>query len=312
MSAAGCAGFVRCRYAEIGESGMLPSMQSAGPTSAGGDLMEVAISTLSACLGRPPETAIVLGSGLDSFAAGLPVEATISYRDLPGFLPSTVPGHAAELAVLELQGERVAVMRGRLHLYEGFSASQIVFPVRALARWGVKRFFLSNAAGAVNREMAPGELMLVVDHLNLLGENPLAGPGDEHRFIDMSDAYSPRLLEIASEAAARLGIRLRRGVYAAVKGPSFETPAEVRMLRTLGADAVGMSTVPEVIALRSLDREVLAVSCISNMAAGIDSRPISHEEVLAAGISASEKMRLLLLGILENLNAEEQGANETD
>jgi purine-nucleoside phosphorylase len=233
-----------------------------------------------------PAVGVVLGSGLGGFAQTLERPTAIAYRDIPHFPTSTAIGHKGELVLGAAGGVPVAVMAGRVHLYEGYRPDQVVFPVRVLARLGVKVLILTNAAGSVNTAFAAGELMLIEDHINLMGVNPLIGPNEERlgpRFFDLSDAYDPALRAIAEKACAAAGVSVRRGVYVAVAGPSYETPAEIRAFRTLGADAVGMSTVPEVIAARHLGVRVLAISCLTNLAAGVGAKKLDHLEVLEVG-----------------------------
>lgn len=251
-----------------------------------------------------PEIGLILGSGLGVVGDRLEEAVTIPYGDIPHFPVSTVEGHAGELALGLLEGRKVALMRGRFHLYEGYDAEQIALPIRVLKRLGVRTLLVTNAAGGINTSFVPGDLMLISDHLNLTGRNPLVGRNDDSlgpRFPDMSEAYSKRLRAVARETAAALGIPLREGVYAGLLGPSYETPAEIRMLRALGADAVGMSTVTEVIAARHAGLEVLGISCISNMAAGILDQPLSHEEVMETTERVKERFLSLVLALVPRL-----------
>ena len=244
-----------------------------------------------------PTIGLVLGSGLGAFARSLEKATAIPYGEIPHFPVSTAVGHTGELVLGHCQGVPVAVLSGRAHVYEGYSFQQVVFPVRVLGRLGVKTLILTNAAGSVNVNYKPGELMVIGDHINLMGGNPMTGPNEDElgqRFFDMSEAYDPRLREIAEKACWKAGVTVRKGVYLALSGPSYETPAEIRMLRTLGADAVGMSTVPEVIAARHMGIRVLGISCITNMAAGVTKRPLDHREVLEVG----EKVKAGLLDVL--------------
>jgi len=244
-----------------------------------------------------PALGMVLGSGLAAVADGLEEPVTIPYAEIPEFPVSTVEGHPGRLSLGSLGGVPVAVMQGRIHGYEGGAQENLAFGVRLLARLGAGSLVLTNAAGAVNPDLSPGALVRIVDHLNLSGQNPLAGPNDERigpRFPDMSAPYDARLGELLDGCARRLGIPLPAGVYACVAGPSYETPAEVRMLRALGADLVGMSTVPEVIAARHMAVPVVAVSVIANAAAGLGGRPLSHAEVLGAGAEARARLGKLL------------------
>lgn len=261
-----------------------------------------AAATLEKELGNAPSTAVVLGSGLGSVFEGAAHTGTVHFDQVPHFPSVTVAGQRGVLSSVDVGGVAVCVVEGRLHRYEGRSLAEVVFPVRALALWGVKRFVLTNAAGAIKADFQPGDLMVARDHLNLLGENPLIGPNLDQlgpRFPDMSRPYCRTLIDLAYRSAAELNIRICEGVYAAVPGPSYETPAEVRMLRALGADAVGMSTVPEVIALNHMRRPVLAVSCITNMAAGMISAQLDHRDVIAVGKRGSEKMQQLIEKIVE-------------
>ena len=253
-----------------------------------------------------PRVAVVLGSGLGGFADELEEPVEIPYGEIPGWPLSTVLGHAGKLAVGTVGGVPLAVMRGRAHLYEGFSAAEVVFGVRVLARLGVGTLVLTNACGGVREDLAPGQLVLVSDHINLQGASPLIGPNDESlgpRFVDMSDAYDPGLRASAHDAAARLGFELPEGVYAAWLGPAFETPAEIRMTRAIGGDLVGMSTVPEVLAARHMGLRCLAISCVTNMAAGVLPESIDHKQVLAVGASAQGRLTALLRELLPALAA---------
>jgi purine-nucleoside phosphorylase len=249
-----------------------------------------------------PSVGVVLGSGLGGFAQALEKPAVIPYREIPDFPASTAIGHKGELVLGTSGGVPVAVMAGRVHLYEGYRPDEVVFPVRVLARLGVKVLILTNAAGSVNVNYKPGELMVISDHINLMGVNPLVGPNEEQlgpRFFDMSDAYDPALREIAEKACWKAGVTVRHGVYVAVSGPSYETPAEIRAFRTLGADAVGMSTVPEVIAARHMGVRVLAISCITNLAAGVSKKKLDHLEVLEVGRKAQASLNDVLARIIQ-------------
>ena len=249
-----------------------------------------------------PSVGLVLGSGLGGFAQSLDKPVVIPYRDIPDFPTSTAIGHKGELVLGTSGGVPLAVMAGRVHLYEGYRPDEVVFPVRVLARLGVKVLILTNAAGSVNVNYKPGELMVISDHINLMGVNPLIGPNEEQlgpRFFDMSDAYDPALREIAEKACWKAGVTVRHGVYVAVAGPSYETPAEIRAFRTLGADAVGMSTVPEVIAARHMGLRVLAISCITNLAAGVSKKKLDHLEVLEVGRKAQASLNDVLGRIIQ-------------
>jgi purine-nucleoside phosphorylase len=231
---------------------------------------------------RRPELALILGSGLGALADTVEDPAVVSFDDIPGFPPPTVVGHSGRVVVGMLEGREVVALAGRFHMYEGHSAATAALPVRVAAELGIRTLFVSNAAGGVRRTFRAGDLMLIRDHLNLTWRNPLIGevmPGEE-RFPDMSEPYDAELLTLLRACAAELRLPVQEGVYAGLTGPSYETPAEVRMLERLGADAIGMSTVPEVIVARALGMRVAGVSCISNPAAGISPVPLSHQEVL--------------------------------
>jgi purine-nucleoside phosphorylase len=252
-------------------------------------------------VGHPPDVAVVLGSGLGSFADRLDAAVRVSYADLPDWPPSSVIGHAGVLVAGTCAGRRVAALSGRVHFYEGHDLRTVTFAVRVLGVAGVRVLILTNAAGGINTRFSAGALMLIDDHINLLGSNPLMGPNEDRfglRFPDMTDAYSARLRTLAAEAAARLGIPLEHGTYVALHGPSYETPAEIRFLRTIGADAVGMSTVPETIVARQMGIEVLGISCITNMAAGILPQPLDHREVMATADRVKGQFIALLEGIV--------------
>ncbi len=256
-----------------------------------------------------PRIALVLGSGLGSFADGLDDAVALPYEEIPGFARSTVEGHAGRLVLGRCENVSVAAMQGRFHFYEGYTLEEVTFPVRALGLLGVKSLVLTNAAGGINVAFDQGALMVISDHLNLLGASPLRGANDERfgaRFPDMSEVYAREFQEIAVEEAHALGLELRRGTYAALAGPSYETPAEVRMLRTLGADAVGMSTVPEAITARQMGMRVLGISCITNMAAGVFDQPINHEEVIETGANVRGTFGKLLRRIIPKLAVSSQ------
>lgn len=247
------------------------------------DEIQSAAKMLRSHLGAAPVCALILGSGLGGFAETIESPTRVPYLEIPGFPSSTAPGHAGQFVAGTLDGVKLLAMQGRFHCYEGWDASQVAFPIRVLREYGVKVLLVTNAAGGVNKSFKPGDFMLISDHINLSGRNPLIGQNDDRigpRFPDMSKAYDIGLRALAKEAASDLGIEVREGIYAWFLGPSFETPAEIRMARTLGADAVGMSTVPEVIAAVHCGLKVLGISCITNMAAGILDQPITSEEVL--------------------------------
>jgi purine-nucleoside phosphorylase len=229
---------------------------------------------------------IVLGSGLGAFAEDLGEPVSIRYDEIPGFAHATVEGHAGRLVIGTAEGVTVAAMQGRFHFYEGYSLEDVTFPIRVLKLLGVRTLILTNAAGSLNTELSPGSLMVISDHINLMGVNPLIGPNDERfgpRFPDLTSTYEPALQAIVIEEAKAVNVEMRRGVYAALSGPSYETPAEIHMVRTLGADAVGMSTVPEAIVARHMDMQVIGISCITNLAAGVSNRPVDHSQVIATG-----------------------------
>ncbi len=248
-----------------------------------------------------PLIGLVLGSGLGAFADELASATRIPYRRIPNFPLSTIEGHAGALVIGRVGAVPVAVMQGRVHLYEGYSAKEVGFPLRVLERIGVRAAILTNAAGAINVEYRQGALVVIRDHINLQGTSPLVGPNDDRfgvRFPDMTEAYWKPYREIALREAKRLGIDAHEGVYAALVGPSFETPAEIRYLKMIGADLVGMSTVPEVIVARQMEMRVLGVSCATNMAAGILGQPLSHAEVMAAGARVKEQFVALLQAVI--------------
>ena len=254
-----------------------------------------------------PAIGVVMGSGLGAFADELTERAEIPYSFIPGWPVSTAAGHAGKLVIGKLGHLPVAVMAGRAHLYEGYRAAQVAYPVRVLHDFGVRSMVFTNAAGGINAAFEPGGLVLITDHINLQGSNPLVGANEDSlgpRFPDMSEAYSRRYRDLAKEVALELCIFLQDGVYAGLLGPSYETPAEIRFLRTIGADVVGMSTVAEVIAANHLGMKVLAISCVTNMAAGIGDRKINHEEVLETGAAVHQTLVHFLRTLLPRLDAE--------
>lgn len=248
-----------------------------------------------------PDVGIILGSGLGDFADALADRVVVPYAEIPGFPTSSVPGHAGRLVIGRLGDCVVVAMQGRVHFYEGYAPWQVAFPARVLCRLGIRALVVTNAAGGIRRDLAPGDLMRITDHLNLSGMNPLVGPNDARlgpRFPDMSTAYAPALGGLLDEVAASLGTGLKSGVYCCLSGPTYETPAEIRMLRVLGADAVGMSTVPEVIAAAHMGVPVVGVSCITNFAAGIGDKPLSHEEVAEVAAQVTDRFTALLTAFL--------------
>ena len=254
-----------------------------------------------------PRVGLVLGSGLGAFADEFSGAARIPYEKIPHFPRSTAIGHAGKLVVGKVDGVAVAGMQGRVHLYEGYAAKEAAFPMRVMARMGIRAVILTNAAGGINREFAQGCLVVLRDHINLQGANPLSGPNDERfgqRFPDMTHAYAKTFREAAVVEGKRLGIAIHEGVYAAVAGPSYETPAEIRYLQTIGADLVGMSTVPEAIAARHMGIQVLGISCVTNPAAGILDRPLDHKEVLETGERVKGQFIALLRAVIPRIAEE--------
>ena len=277
-------------------------MSAAKPHKAGGPgpefvLAETAAKFIQKKTRMRPKIALVLGSGLGAFADEFAQATRIPYSKIPHYPRSTAIGHAGQLVIGTVEGVEVAGMQGRVHLYEGYSAKELAFPIRVFARMGVKAIILTNAAGGVKREFIEGRLVVISDHINLLGVNPLAGPNEDKfggRFPDMTAAYDKRFRELTLAEGRLLGINLGEGVYAAVTGPSYETPAEVRYLRSIGADLVGMSTVPEVIAARHSGLRVLGISCVTNAAAGVLDQPLDHKDVL----ETAERMKGQFTGLL--------------
>ncbi len=250
------------------------------------------------------DVAVVLGSGLGDFADHLSDAFTIPYGEIPHWPASRVIGHAGKLVGGTLRGKHVLALSGRVHVYEGHDMTTVTFAMRAIGRLGVPRVILTNAAGGISPNCSRGVLMVIDDHINLMGDNPLVGPNDERyglRFPDMTHVYSPRLRALADEAATQQGVPVQHGVYAAVLGPSYETPAEIRAFRALGADAVGMSTAPEAIVARHMGMEVLGISCITNAAAGVFPDPLLHEEVMATARQVKGQFIGLLEGIIGRL-----------
>ena len=268
---------------------------------------EAAARFISAKTKLRARIALVLGSGLGAFADEFAGATKIPYTKIPHFPRSTAIGHAGQLVIGNVAKIAVAGMQGRVHLYEGYSAKDVAFPIRVFARMGVKAVILTNAAGGIKREFTQGRLVIISDHINLQCANPLIGSNDDRfgvRFPDMTAAYDRRFREIAREEGNRIGIALDEGVYAALPGPSYETPAEIRYLRTIGADLVGMSTVPEVIAARHSGIRVLGISCVTNAAAGILDQPLDHKEVLETGERIRGQFISLLKGIIPRIAAE--------
>jgi len=268
------------------------------------NLAETAAQSILQRTSLRPKIALVLGSGLGAFADSLTDAARIPFHEIPAFPRSTAIGHAGQLVIGKSGTVPVAAMQGRVHLYEGYSPQQVAFPMRVFGRMGICSVILTNAAGGINLRYQQGALVLISDHINLQGTNPLAGPNDDRfgvRFPDMTHAYERSYREMAKEEGAKLGMTLHEGVYAALLGPTYETPAEIRYLRTIGADLVGMSTAFEVIAARHMAIKVLAISCVTNMAAGILDQPLSHQEVMETGERVRSSFEALLRAILPHI-----------
>lgn len=250
------------------------------------------------------DVGIVLGSGLGNMAEQIDNPIIIDYKDIPNFPVSTVQGHAGRLVIGELEGKNVLCMQGRFHFYEGYDMDQVVFPIQTMHMLGIEKLILTNAAGCVNKAWKPGTLMLINDHIKLAPECPLRGKNEDQlglRFFDMSRAYNPELLKLAREKATELGVNFTEGVYMFFAGPNFETPAEVRAARILGADAVGMSTVPEAIAAAHCNMKTLGISCMTNMAAGILDQPLEHSEVLETGLVVNKMFSALIKAIVKDI-----------
>jgi purine-nucleoside phosphorylase len=266
------------------------------------DSINAAVEFVRSRSSLQPEVGIVLGSGLGNVVDALDVETTIPYSEIPGARVSTVMGHSGKLVIGHAGTLPVAVMQGRVHFYEGYSMDEVLFLARVVGRLGIKKLIVTNAAGGVNTAYTPGDLMLISDHINFMGMNPLRGPNIEDlgaRFPDMSEAYPAALRDLARQVGTEIGLTLQEGVYLALSGPTYETPAEIRAFRTLGADAVGMSTVPEVIAMSHMGIPVLGISCITNMAAGILKQKLHHQEVMDTTARVQKEFTALVLGVLE-------------
>ncbi|MGA7376288.1 MAG: purine-nucleoside phosphorylase [Candidatus Sulfotelmatobacter sp.] len=260
-----------------------------------------------------PRIGLVLGSGLGGFADSLTDAVRIPFHEIPAFPRSTAIGHAGQMVIGNAGPVPVAVMQGRVHLYEGYSPQQVAFPMRVFGRMGIRSVILTNAAGGINLNYQQGALVLIRDHINLQGSNPLVGPNDDRfgvRFPDMTHAYAKDFRALAKEEAAKLGMNLHEGVYAALLGPSYETPAEINYLRIIGADLVGMSTAFEVIAARHLGIKVLAISCVTNMAAGILDQPLSHQEVMETGERVRSSFEALLRAVLPRMAQDKSGGQQ--
>ena len=267
-------------------------------------LVQDALGWLIERVTERPLAAIVLGSGLGGLAERIDNPRVFSFREIPHWPDSTAPGHAARLVFGRLSGRPVVIQQGRVHYYEGYSMDEVTFPVRVFGAWGIPFYVPTNASGGVHHGLKSGDLVLIQDHINFLGTNPLIGPNREEwgpRFPDMVQAYDHDLLHLAEESAKEKGILLKRGTYIAFTGPSFETPAEIRMARAMGADLVGMSTVPEVIVARHMGMRTCAVSCVANAAAGMTGQVLTHQEVLAEMERASASLGLLIEGLVSRL-----------
>jgi purine-nucleoside phosphorylase len=265
---------------------------------------ENAARVIRARTGADARIALVLGSGLGGFAEEFTDSVSLPYSEIPGFVSSTAQGHVGSLVVGKVEGIPVLAMQGRVHYYEGYSLEEVTLPVRTFKLLGVNTLILTNAAGGIDVQLTQGALMVISDHLNLMGVNPLRGRNDDRfgpRFPDMSEVYARELQELATEEARALGVTVRRGIYAALAGPCYETPAEIHMLRAFGADAVGMSTVPEAIVARHMGMKVLGISCITNMAAGISDAPINHEEVMETGQKVRQMFTQLLRRVIAKI-----------
>ena len=265
---------------------------------------EAAARVIRSRIKTKPEIALVLGSGLGGFADEFENAVRIPYQEVPGFAMSTAQGHAGRLVIGDIEGIPVVAMQGRFHYYEGYSLEEVTFPIRVFKLLGIQNLLLTNAAGGIDVRLSQGSLMVISDHLNLMGVNPLRGPNDERfgpRFPDMSEVYSRQLQELVVDEAKELGVTVRRGIYAALSGPSYETPAEIHMFRQFEADAVGMSTVPEAIVARHMGMNVLGISCITNMAAGITEQPINHEEVIETGEQVRDTLTQLLRRVISKI-----------
>ncbi|MCD7878979.1 MAG: purine-nucleoside phosphorylase [Candidatus Gastranaerophilales bacterium] len=253
--------------------------------------------------GFTPEIGIILGSGLGDFADNFE-SIIIPYSQIPGFETSQVQGHKGRLVFCEINGKKVVMMQGRYHFYEGYSMNTVTYPVKVMKKLGVKTLIITNAAGAINSSFTPGDLMFITDHINFTGTNPLIGKNDDSlgtRFPDMSEVYSKKLIEKAEQTAKKLNISYQKGVYAATTGPSYETPAEIKMYSILGANAVGMSTAPEAIVAKYCGMDILGISCLTNYAAGVTNTPLSHQEVIETAARVKENFKTLLLEICTQL-----------
>lgn len=268
------------------------------------DKIKASIDSISSKTKFSPKVGLILGSGLGSLAEKINNPTIIKYEDILGFPRSTVEGHAGQLVIGELAGKVVVAMQGRFHYYEGYPLEDVTFPIRVMIGLGIESLIVTNAAGGVNIDFTPGDLMIITDHINFTGKNPLIGEnlnGLGPRFVDMSKAYDREYIDIAKEVGKKLGLNLKEGVYMWLTGPTYETPAEVRLARILGADAVGMSTVPEVIVANHQKINVLGISCITNMASGILDQPLNHEEVVETSMRVKDNFEKLIVEVLYNI-----------
>jgi purine-nucleoside phosphorylase len=260
--------------------------------------VKAAVSFLKLRTERQPQIGVILGSGLGGFVDQIENSIAIRFEDIPHFPVSSVAGHRGELLLGDLCGASLFALSGRVHYYEGYTMQQVVFPIRVMAAFGIEAVIITNSAGAINESFQPGDIVCIRDHINLMGDDPLIGTT---KLVNLTEAYHSELRKLACETADRLGMILRSGIYAAYSGPSYETPAEIRALRTMGADMVGMSTIPEVIMANSLGMKVLGLSMITNMAAGMSPKPLSHKDVINTSNKASAKFGELVRGIIEQL-----------
>ena len=270
------------------------------------EALDTAVSYIRSKSSLAPAAGVILGSGLGNVVDAIETDVSIPYAEIPGARASTVLGHQGRLILGRANGVPVAIMQGRVHFYEGYEMGEVMFLARVLGRLGIQRLVVTNAAGGINTSYAPGDLMLISDHINFMGVNPLRGPNLDDlgvRFPDMSEAYPESLRDLAKEVGASLGLSLKEGVYLALSGPTYETPAEIRAFRVLGADAVGMSTAPEVIAASHMQIPVLGISCITNMAAGILKQKLTHQEVMDTTARVQQQFTALVLGVLARFGA---------
>jgi purine-nucleoside phosphorylase len=270
------------------------------------DSIDAAVAYIRSKSSLQPSVGVILGSGLGNVVDAVDIETAIPYGDIPGARASTVVGHQGRMLLGHAGKRPVVVMQGRVHFYEGYEMQEVIFLSRVLGRLGIKKLIVTNAAGGINTAYTPGDLMLISDHINLMGVNPLRGPNIDDlgvRFPDMSDAYSEALRAIAHEVADGMGVKVQEGVYLALSGPTYETPAEIRAFRILGADAVGMSTAPEVVAMAQMQIPVLGISCITNMASGILKQKLTHQEVMDTTMRVEKEFTSLVLALIERLKS---------